>query len=106
MGLIQEAISIGKKESAKPVQDKNGLWYYSEQPEGTRLATMNDISAGVFKPKTPFLVHSYYSEKFECYRSSGRISELLIEFIKGDRVYCLKANEELKPVFFMGFSGS
>jgi len=87
MSLIKEIISTGEKKETKPIQDDNGFWYYPEQPEGTRLATLDDIAKGNFKKGAPLLGHSYYSNRFECYRSSGKVSDELREFIIQGRIY-------------------
>lgn len=87
MSLIKEIMSTGEKKETKPIQDDNGFWYYPEQPEGTRLATMEDIAKGNFKKGAPLLCHGFQSNRFECYRSKGEVSDELREFIRMERVY-------------------
>lgn len=87
MGLIQQIVTLAEKKEQKPLQDANGFWYYPEQPEGTRLATLEDIAKGNFKKGAPLLCHGFHSNRFECYRSKGEVSDELREFIIQERVY-------------------
>lgn len=73
-----------------PKQDNNGFWIYDQLPPGIRLAAVNDFynKEDQFYTGLAFLIQSYYSHKFECYRTISKSSfKNLGAWIQDGRVY-------------------
>jgi hypothetical protein len=53
-----------------PLKDKNGLYYYPEQPPDTRVAIPSDFSRipVLIARNTPFLVLGWEWQVYQCYR--------------------------------------
>lgn len=62
------AQSAATQLDVKPVQDTNGFWYFPELPQCAVVATEEELAA--IKTGTPFILHGFYSEKYECYRAT------------------------------------
>jgi hypothetical protein len=89
--LINEVIEKSKwqpkRELPQQKVSETGAHYYDELPEGSILINCDDITKGILKDKTPYLVHSFHSNTFQCYRIKESIPEWLFEFIDLGRVY-------------------
>lgn len=86
--LIEEMINSSKTTTREqPLQDENGFYYYDHLPEGTRQAIREDLANGTFKEQTPYLVHGFHSNRFECYRVKESLPESALEFIDLCRIF-------------------
>ncbi len=63
-----------------------GLKYFSEIPEGFRLATMQDVRNNHFRNNTPYLGKGL-DGRYYCKRISGVVPQGLIPFVESHRVY-------------------
>jgi hypothetical protein len=73
--------------------DQNGFKYYESLPEGWKAASESDFfnEDDLFIIGKPFLIHSYHSNRFECYRIRSKESfARLRPWIDDGRVYVLK----------------
>lgn len=66
-----------------------GLWLYSALPAGMRVATIEDFkdSRGVERIGLDFLVHSYYSNKYEAHKAKPGVVDKFLPFIEAGRCY-------------------
>ena len=64
----------------------SGLKYFSEVPEGFRLATMGDIRKNRFRNNTAYLAKGL-DGRFYCKRINYIIPDGLIPFVESHRVY-------------------
>lgn len=72
--------------------DKNGFKYYEEIPEGWRQATVEDFydKSGRFIINKPFLVKSYHTETYQCYRSHNiSLLQKIKPWMEDGRVFVL-----------------
>lgn len=73
--------------------DANGCQYYETLPEGWRIAYTDDFfdRSGNFIKNKPYLVQSFHSGKFECYRSRSKdLVQKLKPWMEEGKVYVLK----------------
>lgn len=85
--LLKEIEQAGKIIREQPKKDKFGWYYYDRQPEGTRLATTNDLKNGAFKDNTPYLLYGERSKQYECHRVQDEVNPRLVPFIEVGRVF-------------------
>lgn len=73
--------------------DPNGFKYYDSLPEGWKPAVEDDFvnKDGLFIIGKAYLVQSFYSNKFECYRSRSKdLVQKLEPWMEEKRVFVLK----------------
>lgn len=70
-------------------QDDSGFWYYPDKPEEFRVASVFDFKSII--PGTPFLIHSFHYDVFQCYRTNKNFKiDHIIKWINHGRVYVKK----------------
>lgn len=72
-----------------PVQDDNGFWYYPTLPHNAVLANEFDFYN---RPRgTPYILHGFYSDKLECYRTNENFNAADLQaWFAENRVYLIK----------------